>query len=120
MKVRQENFFNLLNHLKDKFSSRLALPVRIVYSGEFSSPMSSMPYYSLVVPQRKKIGPIEYGKQDRLLLIIYPSIYGSSRGKSDMFCSLFCEKLEQITINEFQRYGEIFDVDTVYLTEIFT
>jgi hypothetical protein len=93
--------------------------VKIKYSGEFSGPMPSMPYYSLAVPHRKKIGPFEYGKQDRLLLIIYPSIYGSSRGKSDMFCSLFCEKLEQIAINELQRYGKIFDVDTVYITQIF-
>jgi hypothetical protein len=119
MKIRQEDFENLLNHLKEKFSSRLALPVKLEYSGEFSSPMSSMPYYSLAVPRRKKIGPFEYGKQDRLLLIIYPSIYGRSRGTRDMFCSLFCEKLEQIAIDELQRYGDIFDVDTVYLTEIF-
>jgi len=119
MKLKGEGIADLLEHLKDRFSSRLAVPVKIKFSGEISGPMAPWPYYSLVIPKKKKIGPFEYGKNDLVLMAIYPSIYGRARGRSEMFCSLFYEKLESIITEELQRFGELFDIDIIYITEVF-
>ena len=89
MRLKTNGILDLLSHLKEKFSSRLAKPVEIKYSGEISGPMAPWPYYSLVIPQKKRFGPIEFGKDDRILMAIFPSIYGLARGRSEMFCSVF-------------------------------
>lgn len=119
MRLKTNGILDLLSHLKEKFSSRLAKPVEIKYSGEISGPMAPWPYYSLVIPQKKRFGPIEFGKDDRILMAIFPSIYGLARGRSEMFCSVFCEKLQTIAMEELQEFGELFDIDLIYITEIF-
>lgn len=119
LQIEIEDLMSLLERLRKKFSDALREKVAIKYSGDLAGPMAPAPYYTLVVPRKTRIGPFEFGKNDQVLMAVYPTIYGRSRDKRDMFCSLYSKDLEPITLEELKRFGEYFEIDTIYLTEIF-
>lgn len=120
VKADIDAFRDLLEKLQIVAAVKLNERVQIKYSGEQTGPMAPVPYYYLSVDRSRKIGPIELEKKERRLCFIYFGIFGRSRGKTDMFCSLSERSIEDVFLQELEKYGEKQGIDTIYVTENFS